>query len=537
MFTERTEDRKREKKKMTGMRKIAAKIAVFMMFAVLSVSPVYAGTDLPEGSYLLDAELSGGSGKASVMSPAEILSDEDGITAVIVFSSPNYDYLLLDGKRYEPVSTDENSVFEIPVEAGAEEIFLTADTTAMSTPHEIDYTLCLDWDSLRGKENSGEDTPPETEEFFREGTEEETEEAGEVLPLGEDWCGLTFKESLPLRYASRFSVDYFEGGYKRIVIAGTDEYLLVPEGMPVPEDLPEDAVILRQPLDGIYLLATSAMDFFCSLDALDAVRLTGTEEDGWYIEEAARAMEEGRILYAGKYSAPDYEMVLSEDCSLAIESTMIYHTPEVKEELESLGIPVLVERSSYEETPLGRMEWIKLYGALLDLEEKAEALFDEKAAQAEEIGEEDPLGKTVVFFYIRSDGIVNVRRPNDYISKMIEMAGGTYLFGDLEKEGSADTAISMTTEEFYAEAKDADYLIYNSTTGGELYTVDELLDQSALLADFKAVQEGNVWCTGKNLFQETMSIGDAVYQLHVIFTEENPDPDEITFLHRLTGQE
>ena len=76
-------------------------------------------------------------------------------------------------------------------------------------------------------------------------------------------------------------------------------------------------------------------------------------------------MEDGRMLYAGKYNAPDYERILSGSCDLAVESTMIYHSPEVKEQLERLGIPVLVERSSYERHPLGRMEWLKLYGVLL----------------------------------------------------------------------------------------------------------------------------------------------------------------------------
>ena len=76
-------------------------------------------------------------------------------------------------------------------------------------------------------------------------------------------------------------------------------------------------------------------------------------------------METRNLLYAGKYSAPDYELILSEGCDLAIESTMIYHNPEVKEQLQNFGVPVFVERSSYESHPLGRMEWIKVYGLLL----------------------------------------------------------------------------------------------------------------------------------------------------------------------------
>ena len=85
------------------------------------------------------------------------------------------------------------------------------------------------------------------------------------------------------------------------------------------------------------------MDFFCALDGLDCIGLSGTDADGWYIEEAKEALENGSITYAGKYSAPDYEQIVSQNCGLAIESTMIYHTPEVKERLEQFGIPVLVD--------------------------------------------------------------------------------------------------------------------------------------------------------------------------------------------------
>ena len=77
------------------------------------------------------------------------------------------------------------------------------------------------------------------------------------------------------------------------------------------------------------------------------------------------------MLYAGKYRMPDYELILSKGCDLAIENTMIFHDPEVKEKLEELGIPVIVETSSYESDPLGRLEWIKLYGALFGKEKEA----------------------------------------------------------------------------------------------------------------------------------------------------------------------
>ena len=135
--------------------------------------------------------------------------------------------------------------------------------------------------------------------------------------------------------------------------------MVIPEGNSVPETLPDHAIVLEQPLDHIYLASTAAMDFFASLDAMDSLRLSGVKEDGWYIEAAREAMREGSLIFAGKYSQPDYELLLSEQCRLAIENTMLLHNPEVKEKLEQIGIPVIVERSSYEPEPLGRMEWVK----------------------------------------------------------------------------------------------------------------------------------------------------------------------------------
>ena len=213
---------------------------------------------------------------------------------------------------------------------------------------------------------------------------------------------------------------------------------------------------------------------------------------------------------------------------------MIYHSPEVKEQLEQLGIPVLVERSSYEEHPLGRMEWLKLYGALLGKEDQAEAQFEEQMKHLARIAGQEPVGKTVAFFYISSNGYVNVRKPGDYVAKMIGLAGGSYVPGDLPGDENALSTMNMQMEAFYAAARDADYLIYNSAIDGELKNLDELLGKSGLLADFKAVKEGHVWCTGKNMFQETMGLADMILDIHRILTEDQPDPAEMVYLYPLT---
>lgn len=345
--------------------------------------------------------------------------------------------------------------------------------------------------------------------------------------------GLEYERSMELSYAEEFSVDYYKGGYALITIADSDKFLVVPKGKEAPENMEENIAVLKQPLNNIYLVATSAMDFFVSLDGLKSIRLSGTNENGWYIEEAKKALKDGSLLFAGKYNAPDYELILGENCSLAVESTMIYHTPEVKEKLEQFKIPVLVERSSYESHPLGRTEWIKLYGVLLGKEEEAERLFEEQEERMESVLSEENTGKTVAFFYITTNGLANVRKSNDYVSKMIELAGGRYIFENLGEDDNALSTVNMQMEEFYAKAKDADYIIYNSAIDGELQTMEQLLEKSSLLKDFKAVKNGNVWCTGKNLFQESTGLGVMIEDIHKMLNSEGDSLTELTYMHRL----
>ena len=142
---------------------------------------------------------------------------------------------------------------------------------------------------------------------------------------------LVFSHSYPLDYATQFTADCYEGGYTLLSLPDSDQkFLVVPEDAAEVDALPDGVTVLRQPVQNIYLVSTSVMDLFIHLDALDTITLSGTKAEGWYLDEAKTAMEAGRIAYAGKYSAPDYEQILAANCSLAIENTMIFHTPEVK---------------------------------------------------------------------------------------------------------------------------------------------------------------------------------------------------------------
>ena len=358
-------------------------------------------------------------------------------------------------------------------------------------------------------------------------------QSGSAVSAAPVWNDMQPERSMELSYAKQFSVDYYAGGYDLIQVQDDSTYLVVPEGAAVPEGLPASITVLQKPLDHVYLAATSAKDLIAALDRTDRITLSGTKESGWYVEAAKEAMEEGTLAYAGKYSAPDYEQILSSGCDLALESTMIYHVPDVKAQLEQLKIPVFVERSSYETHPLGRMEWIRLYGVLFDEEEKAEQLLKEQAEQLDTVLIEKSTGKTVAFFYITTNGAVNVRKPGDYVAKMIELAGGSYVPQTADADENALSTMNMQMEAFYAETKDADCLIYNSTIDGELQTLDELLQKNPLLADFKAVKNGNVWCTGKNMFQETMGLGNMILDMHAVLSEDMLDEAGLHYLHRL----
>lgn len=108
---------------------------------------------LSDGTYTVEATLEGGSGKATIDSPLTLTVEGGAMTATVCWSSPNYDYMLVDGEQYLPVNTEGNSVFEIPVSVFDEPIDVVGDTVAMSKPHEIEYTITLHSETLSAVED------------------------------------------------------------------------------------------------------------------------------------------------------------------------------------------------------------------------------------------------------------------------------------------------------------------------------------------------------------------------------------------------
>ena len=506
------------------------------------------------------AQLQGGSGKAFVETPCPVYKKEGTLCALITWSSDHYDYMIVGGEKLLPVNTEGNAQFMVPLgsleeiageAAGAEsggaemlpdalggtslEIDVQADTTAMSTPHLIDYTLSFVFYKTQ-EEAEGAGT----------GVDEagEAEKASQTLS-GEkapDIDGLTFLSKDENVYAECFAIYRYEGGYAVLSVDDGRRYLIVPEGGAIPEGTDgqgggavlkdedgQELIVLQQPLDRIYLAASAAM---CQFDEIGAVRnviLSGLERDDWYIESAREAMDQGTLSYGGKYSEPDYERIVEAGVNLAVESTMILHAPKVQEKLELLGIPVFIDRSSYESEPLGRAEWVRVYGLLTGCEEEAAQAFDEQKGYAEALAP-IPEGDTrsLAVFSINAARQVVTRSREGYLGKMVEIAGGTLCTPVLDSSLATET-VSM--ESFYAAAEDADILIYNASIEDAPEDLAELCAKDSILTQFRAVSEGNVWCMRSSLYQNANRTGAILRDLHAIVTGEAGDETE--FFYRL----
>lgn len=601
---------------------VSASAAGLLSFSELS--------EIPDGSYWIRVSMTGGSGRASITSPTGFYVKDGQATADIHWSSASYDYMKLDGVRYDAFTDAAgHSAMTIPVPALNTAIPVLADTTAMSKPYEIEYQLSFDGSALLSMadasmaeahplpsdevnramqsattqvadaetsgsaEGSGNRTTAGEHRVAVEGDgQAENGQSGTVGESSVQWSaapeidGLRFISSEKNDVAEYFRLSVYEDAsgakYQLLETAGgLHRYLIVPADAQVSDRKSDhftaraseansankekkgdalELTVLQQPLTTTYVAASAVMAPLCDLGAVSQIRFSGLREEGWYVDEARAAMKAGSMLFAGKYSEPDYETLLREGCDLALESTMIYRSPEVIEKLSALGIPVYIDYSSYEPHVLGRLEWIRVYGALFGHEEEAQQWYASERDRIRAIqkdaemssGEASQSGKsteksetktsrnskneassigtssgsagtdttadlrpTVVYFYVNSSGQIQVRQPHDYIPELLELAGARYLAPDMKGlSGSRKSNVTVSLEDFYSSCRDADYLIYSATLDRPLGSIQELLGKNALFADFKAVKEGHVYTTDKDFYQLSDRMADFAEDVH-----------------------
>ena len=333
---------------------------------------------------------------------------------------------------------------------------------------------------------------------------------------------------MELKYAKNFSVDYYKGGYKQIKTSDGKTLLVVPEKMSVPKDIAKETIVLQQPITNIMVSSTPTVSLINDIGALDRISLTTYDTDSWYIEEVKQALSSKKMTYVGDYKAPDYELIMTSGTKFAVFSKML--TDDVAAQLDSLGVDVMLDMAADENHPLARVEWMKLYGAMFNLEKEAEEKFEKQAAYIDEIAKKENTGKTVAIFYITSKGKLYARNADDYMAKMVDLAGGKYVLSDVGV-GKPGT-VNMEMEAFYEGAKDADYIIYVWSLGGKPKDLNAFLERASILADMKAVKNGNVWCTTPDFFQISNTLGNMVNDMNLMLNADE-NTDKLTYLYKL----
>lgn len=379
-------------------------------------------------------------------------------------------------------------------------------------------TACSPTDAASSQACSGDSSPNDASHTFRN------------PDLG---CGFEPTASLELAYAQSFTVDYYEGGFALICVITGERFLVIPAGKDVPSELAPDIQPIQLPLQNIYLVSTSMISLVDAVGALDAVGMTSVTAEASPNERLTQLINDGTVVYGGRYSAPDYELITASGCTFALENTKLNHVPEVRDKLTELGVTVFCEQSSSEREALGRLEWIKLIGVLFERENEAQRHFDALAERITTIAAQAPTNKTITFFYVNEDGAIATRRATDYFAQMVELAGGTYKSfdpdgGDAasgETDGSGNTSsvqLVVNLEEFYVRAQEADVMVYNTTVDESVTSMSDLVAKNALLADLKAVQAGAVWACDHEMYQQIASMDAIIGDIRSALLDEEP---------------
>lgn len=380
--------------------------------------------------------------------------------------------------------------------------------------------------SACGQQTVEEETSEASKEVSQENSQEKEPAAPEAEENSDEVDGeliLDYEEEL--QYAKNFTLTNYKGGYKMFTIPdsmGENQYLLVPEGKTVPADLSENTIVLQQPLTKIASAISAATSLIDAIDGLDNIVAVATAYEDWYLPNVIAKMDADEIKYMGSYSEPDFEMLMELGVQVEFDSTMMLNKPEIMDKYAEVGIPCIVDNSSKEEHLLGRIEWVKLYGAVLGMNEEAKAYFDEQVAKVESISSLEKTGKTAVMYY-KSNDIYYVRNAADYCTSMLVMAGGESIAPELGdgKSGSS----KLNAEEFYATCKDADY-VFQVVMECPYTTIAEMIEYDSLFADFKAVQEGNVYTTVQGFSQSNAILADVVVELSQVLNDPSIEKTE-----------
>ena len=286
-----------------------------------------------------------------------------------------------------------------------------------------------------------------------------------------------------MKYAKLLSIED-KGDYYIVTDSLDRSIVLVKEGKPVPNVHAD--LTLKLPVKRVVALLTTHVAYFEALNATD--RLVGViSARTWYLEDVKQMVENGTIKEVGRFRQPNYEVILSLKPELVTVPGKIFGG-EVVKKLDELGIPYISVDLDVERHPLGKLEWIKLFGIICGKEEEAIKFFERAEQRILNVEKRcEDLERTKVVCALLTRGRILIPGCEHYYAKSVEIAGGDYLFKDLVSE----RYVYVTVEDFLSRTKDADVFI--AVHMAEPVTKKYLLSAVPELAETKPFKENKVY--------------------------------------------
>jgi iron complex transport system substrate-binding protein len=319
-------------------------------------------------------------------------------------------------------------------------------------------------------------------------------------------------------YATGFTLQSLGGGVEKLTDGEKQSFLLVPQGKKAPAGY-ENVRQITVPIKRAVILSVTFGALMRPLNALDCIVGSGTLENELYIDELNQRYDSGQIKYVGGGSmgAPDFEAIQFLKPDVVFISTGSPDAENYYNELKSMGLNTVVVNDYLETDPLGRLEWIKVFGAFTGKDKEADSYFTgvEKRVKDLEAKVATSSSSPNVLWTSIFMGTAYVSDGDSYVAKWVKMVGGKYLFDDLKGSGAS----SISLEELYARGKDADVFIYASTPP-YINSVKEVIAAGPVLADIPVVKRGTIYCMQPWFYQVADKPDEILQDLAAIFHPE-----------------
>lgn len=342
--------------------------------------------------------------------------------------------------------------------------------------------------------------------------------------------GLEIVETEKNEYSKAFSIIRLKDGYTMLEVL-EDRYLLVPEGKEEIKGLDIKIKQIKMPLNKIVILDPTDMAFVSAIGAHDKVVAVNKNEKDLKIKKFNEMLKDNKIKFIGSGENINYDDIatLSPNFAFMVGRNISYYG-KISSKFDELGIPYMDTRLAVEKDPRARVEWMKLFGALLGKDEEAKKWVKaeiEKINIAENKSKDFKDKKKVAFFRVSNKGI-SVRTSDDYGMKAIKLAGGVDPFEGKVNAEKGTQIISV--EEFYKLAQDIDILIHENMAG-YMRSKDDMTKLAPVLKDLKAFKNDAVWTTTTDYWQKADTIADQITEINDMISNTSMKKDYNSYLH------